>query len=593
MPRSIRPQAAQRRFARIPLATATLLASLLAAGCGGGGGTEEPTATTPAPPAAAPVTAPDAASEVATDTTADTTTNTAADGSADEDTGNTYAAGEPIDVTPTAEESAAMSDDDRAVAMASTPSSCETVPAWPTTASTTRRVTDFGAVRDDGRDDTVAIQRALDAMKPGETLLFPTGRYQIAKSVKVRVAGVTVRGEAGAIIHGTNPDSMAVLIEQDRVTIRGLTFTAITSGRRSAAWHARIAVAGTNPDGTTRRTYDTVIRDNKILPSGDPGTPGANSSSSAGILMVKADRFLIANNTVSRTLADGIHMTNGSKNGRVLNNIVRETGDDMIAVVSYADGGNAALNRASTLKAEWTQRVDERLDKNIVIAGNAVGGQYWGRGISVVGGEKVTIARNRIDNAPIGAAILLAREANYQTFGVTNVLVDSNTLRNVQNMAPTYDALRTYSTSRRTGHGAVEIHASQFTDEAADSALRGALTVRNVRVVNNLVERTTVSGVRMGVGGSRTLSATDSSGRTFTRSFYSAPLATPTINVSRFNAVGLEPLAVHAADLKTNGIACTGNLRDGTTYQPSVCRAPALTVTGATMTCTSDGRLQF
>lgn len=577
MPHSFRPQAAQHRFARSSLATASLLASLLAA-CGGSG-TEDP-ATAAAPPAALP-SAPEVVPEAA------------AEGSVVEDTGSTYVAGDPIDVVASESDTAVGSDDERAVAMASTPSTCETVPAWPTTATTTRRVTDFGAVRDDGHDDAAAIQRALDAMKSGETLLFPTGRYHISKSVKVRVAGVTVRGEAGAIIHGTNPDSMAILIEQDRVTVRGLTFTAITSGRRSAAWHARIAVAGTAPDGTTRRTYDTVIRDNKILPSGDPGTPGANSSSAAGILMVRADRFLIANNTVSRTLADGIHMTNGSKNGRVLNNTVRETGDDMIAVVSYADGGNAALNKASTLKAEWTQRLDTRLDKNILIAGNSVGGQYWGRGISVVGGEKVTIARNRIDNAPIGAAILLAREANYQTFGVTNVLVDSNTLRNVQNMAPTYDALRTYSTSRRTGHGAVEIHASQFTDETADSTLRSALTVRNVKVINNLVERTTVSGVRMGVGGSRTLSAIDASGLTVKRSFYSADLATPTINVSRFNAVGLEPLSVQSDDLKSSGIACTGNLRDGTTYQPSVCRAPAPVVTGATLTCSSDGQLQF
>lgn len=585
MPRSIRPQAAQRRFApisrisRAPLATATLLASLLAAGCGGGGGGDEPAAATP--PAAAPVTAPELAIDTATE------------GSMAEDTGENYVAGDPIDVAIAAEDTSTLSEDDRAVAMASTPSACETVPAWPTTASTTRRVTDFGAVRDDGRDDAAAIQRALDSMKSGETLLFPTGRYHISKSVKVRVAGVTIRGESGAIIHATNPDSMAILIEQDRTTVRGLTFTAVTSGRRSAAWHARIAVAGTNPDGTTRRTYDTVIRDNKILPSGDPGTPGANSASTAGILMVKADRFLIANNTVARTLADGIHITNGSKNGRVLNNTVRETGDDMIAVVSYADGGNAALNRASTLKAEWTQRLDERLNKNIVIAGNSVGGQYWGRGISVVGGEKVTIARNRVDNAPIGAAILLAREANYQTFGVTNVLVDSNTLRNVQNMAPTYDALGTYSTTRRTGHGAVEIHASQFTDETADSLLRAALTVRNVKVVNNLVERTTVSAVRMGVGGSKTLSAVNADGKTVTRSFVSAAMGTPTINVSRFNAVGREPLSPQSEDLKSNGIACTGNLRDGSTYQPTVCRAPAPVVTGATLSCTSDGRLQY
>jgi parallel beta-helix repeat protein len=556
------------------LNTATLLASLIAAACGGGGGDDPADTTTPPP------------SDFVTDAPVPAAPAAPGDVVAD--------AGDPIDVAAGSGDlpGASSPEDTHSAALAGSPSSCEIVPGDASVSSTQRRVTDFGAVRDDGRDDTAAIQRALDAMKSGETLVFPTGRYQISSSVRVRVPGVTIRGESGAIIHATNPDSMALLIEQDGTTVRGLTFTAITSGRRNAAWHARIAVAGGNPDGSWRRVYDTVIRDNKILPSGDPGTPGANSASTAGILMLRADRFLIANNTIARTLADGIHITNGSRNGRVLNNTVRETGDDMIAVVSYADSGNAALNRASNLLASWTRRLDERLNENILIAGNKIGGQYWGRGISVVGGEKVTIARNLIDNTPVGAAILLAREANYQTFGVTNVLVEGNTIRNVQNMAPSYNALSAFSTSRRTGHGAVELHASQFEDESADPMLRSQLTVRNVRIRGNLIERSSVSAVRMGAGGRSTLTATQSSGAPVSRSYAPAPISPPSIETGRFNAIGLEPLSAQSADLQASGVHCSGNLRDGATYQPALCRSAAPTVTGATITCTSDGRLQ-
>lgn len=572
-------KAASARPARLCLATTALIASMLAAACGGGGEADaSPEATTPIDTAAV------------------------------EDTGAVdTSAGDPIDVdvapadpAPAEGEppapadgdggSTAASDDERAIALGSTPSTCEKVPPSVTSA-VQRRVIDFGAVPDDGRDDTAAIQRALDGTNSGEMLVFQPGRYHISKSVRVRKPGITIRGATGAIIHATNPDSMAILIERDRTTVQSLTFTAITDRRRTTAFHARIAVAAGNPDGSWRWVYDTVIRDNKILPSGAPGTPGANSASNVGILMVHADRFVIANNTVSRTLADGIHVTNGSRNGRILNNIVRETGDDMIAVVSYIDGGNAALNKASDVLGDWLTRLDTRINKNIVIAGNRVGGQYWGRGITVVGGRMVTIARNTVDNVPYGAGILLAREANYQTFGTRNVLVEYNTIRNVQNMAPPYDPLG--RALQRTGHGAVEIHASQFEDETANRTLREELTVSDVLIRGNTVERANASAVRMGVGGSSTLSATDSSGRLVKRTFKSAPLPSPSIQIGRFNAVSREPVSVLSDDLRARGVHCSGNLRDGSTYQPSVCRTSAPAVTGATLRCGSDGKLQF
>jgi parallel beta-helix repeat protein len=552
-----------------------LIASLLGAACGGGSGTDAPVEAN---------TAVDAAT-----VDHDDTVDTSAGDPIDVDVGVAPAEGEapaPAD----AGDNLAMDDNERAYALGSTPSTCETVPPM-VSPTVQRRVTDFGAVPDDGRDDTAAIQRALDGVNSGEMLVFPTGRYHISKWVRVRKPGITIRGASGAIIHGTNPDSMAILIEADRTTVQTLTFTAITDRRRTAAQHARIAVAAGNSDGSWRWVYDTVIRDNKILPSGAPGTPGANSASNVGILMVRADRFLIANNTVSRTLADGIHVTNGSRNGRILNNIVRETGDDMIAVVSYIDGGNPALNKASDVLGDWLTRLDTRVNKNILIAGNRVGGQYWGRGISVVGGRTVTIARNTIDNVPYGAGILLAREANYQTFGTRNVLVEYNTIRNVQNMAPPYDPLG--RALQRTGHGAVEIHASQFLDETANTTLREELTVADVLIRANTVERANANAVRMGVGGSRTLSATDSTGRLVTRTYESAALPSPSIQIGRFNSVSREPVSVHSDDLQARGVHCSGNLRDGTTYQPSVCRTTAPAVTGATLRCGSDGKQQL
>ena len=82
---------------------------------------------------------------------------------------------------------------------------------------------------------------------------------------------------------------------------------------------------------------------------------------------VHATQFLVAENTVSRSLSDGIHVTAGSSYGRVLNNSVKETGDDMIAVVSYvADPGTSA----DAILADFDTRRANALSHHITIANN-------------------------------------------------------------------------------------------------------------------------------------------------------------------------------------------------------------------------------
>ena len=269
------------------------------------------------------------------------------------------------------------------VASATSPN-CLRVPAAATPTGQ-HQVRDFGALPDDNRDDTDAIQRALDALRAGQTLVFSPGRYLISHSLRVRNPGITITGP-NATIHATNPDDQALRIEADNTTVSSLTFTAVTDVRRSAAWHSRIVVADDIGGGSYRTVYNTTIRNNRIVNAGDPGTPTANSASAGGILVMHANGFLVANNTVVRTLADGIHVTAGSKNGRILNNVVRETGDDMIGVVSYTSSSRPIS--PATVLASWNTRVENYLVRNILVAGNQLGGQYWGRAISVVGGQE-------------------------------------------------------------------------------------------------------------------------------------------------------------------------------------------------------------
>ena len=477
------------------------------------------------------------------------------------------------------------------VAAVATVDNCLVVPARVASAAGQRSVAEFGAVPNDSGDDTAAIQRALDALQAGQTLVFPAGRYLTNKRLRVRVPGTSLDG-TGATLHATNPDDQAIMIEADDIAVRSFFLTAVTDVRRSAPWHARIAVYSENADGSLKTIRRSVIQDNTVTHAGAPGSPGANGASAGGIILLHADGFLVAGNTVVRTLSDGIHVTGGSRNGRVLGNTVRETGDDMIAVVSYAGVGNAALGTAAQMSSQWATRVANKLNQNILIANNNVSGQYWGRGITVVGGEAITIRGNTLDNIPLSAGILLAREANYESFGVNNVMVADNTITNVQNLPPPYDVGGKYASHNPTGHGAVEIHASLFDDEKANAQLKEAFSVRNVKLIGNIVRVTAVPGVRAGVPFDNSVTAVNpSTGVTVSRHMTTSVVQSLSVQTGRFDSIPGQAISLGSVGMATGELHCRGNTRDGLAYTPAACLRVEPAVTGASMTCLAAGQV--
>ncbi len=369
----------------------------------------------------------------------------------------------------------------------------------------------YNALPDDTADDTIAIQKALDV---GGDIVLNSGVYLISGLLRIKKANTRLYG-VNATLHATNPESQAVNIEADNVGVYGLRFTAVTNTRKSAPWHTRIAVYK-EVAGVIQSVRNTKIVGNTIAPVDGAVAPYGNSASAGGILLLRAEGFLVANNTVTRTLADGIHMTAGSKDGIVIGNKVRETGDDMIAAVSYALGGIAALNNAGMLSDIQILK-QTKLVQNVLITDNDVSGNYWGRGITVVGGQDITIQRNKIDNVATGAGVLLAREASYQTFGVLNVLVKDNTLSRIQTNRSAYDPDGTFATRNRSGHGAYEVHASMFEDEAASGLLAPELGIKSVAFVGNTLTSATVPAARVGVEFKGVVSAVRPDGSTASR----------------------------------------------------------------------------
>lgn len=439
---------------------------------------------------------------------------------------------------------------------ATTAQSCSSLAPLPTVPATARSIASFGVAPSETKDNTAAIQAALDALKPGDWLVFPAGKYLQSKSLRVRVPGVVLWGD-GATLVATNPSDTSILLQADGIGLYKFRLHAVTTTRGSTPQQSRIAIF---PAGTSR-VRNVIVRRNIIENGGAPGTPLANGSSATGIMVYRADGFLVAENYVKRTLADGIHVTGGSINGRVIKNLVRENGDDMISVVSYMGSAGTPI---STLLANLTTLRAEKLARNIVITGNDVDGQYWGRGIAVVGGESITIENNRITNVTYGAGVLLAHESGYVTFGVRDVIVRNNTIQHVQTTAPAY-SVGAAATAPRTGHAGIELHSLASSEELADPTFARVVAVETVRVENNAVDDTLADGVRVGVGG----------GKAGLIGLLNNPLS----------SIRKTALNIRNSPTPAYNTYCSGNRDDGNATSANLCMGANPPVTGATLDC--------
>jgi parallel beta-helix repeat protein len=442
-------------------------------------------------------------------------------------------------------------------------------------------VRDFGALPDDDLDDTAAIQKALDALAPNQWLVFPAGRYLHNKRLNVRTRGAVLWSD-GATLHATNPDDQAVLLSADGASIYNFTLTAKTLERKTAPWQSRIAVF----DRVERAAplMGNVIQGNRIIESGPVGSEGANSASSAAIFLYRAQNFLVAGNEVRRSLADGIHLTAGTRDGRVLKNTVRETGDDMIAMVSYLGTGDWTTADLARSIADATTGRDLQLVRNVLVDGNDVSGNYWGRGITVVGGADITIRNNTIARTAMAAGILLAREASYTTWGVGNVLIEDNKIADIETTAPSYTPASWTSGAFRTGHGAIEVHAMLLDDEASSATLAPLLAIRDVRFARNTVRGAGYDGVRIGMGSGLAgmLNGTGAGGLPKVRAYYGGRTERIELNTLALDRVSGNALRLRSAPADA---ACSGVTVNGSPLPEGTCTGKAPVVTGTVLAC--------
>ena len=253
-------------------------------------------------------------------------------------------------------------------------------------------VKDFGAKADGHTDDTAAIQAALDVAKAGDVLLFPEGHYKTSKSLQVKTSSIALVGQ-NATLFSLTPGDQSIHISGEHVAVVGMRLEGTGATRLAANNSAKIF---------SESNYVQLI-DNTIV-----------GGASVGILVHGGHDFIIRGNHIENTLADGIHMTHGASKGIVSDNSIKNSGDDMIAVVSYKK--HLPLATCS----------------DILIKDNHVSGNKWGRGISVIGGTNITIDSNQIEDVNEAAGILIAQEDVYNTMNTEHIVVQNNSLTNIQ-----------------------------------------------------------------------------------------------------------------------------------------------------------------
>jgi hypothetical protein len=285
------------------------------------------------------------------------------------------------------------------------------VSALPSTAATPGRTLDpasFGA-RGDGRtDDTLAIQRALDALAPGDTLRFAAGRtYPHSDILTIRTPGAHLTGP-GTLL-ATAEARSAVLVDADDVLLDG--GLVLRMGRTTERWHTfeqmKLRINGRS---------GVVVRNVRI-----------EGAAAAGVYVgTGASNFLLEDVTVVGTRADGIHITGGAHDGVVRRPVTRRTGDDGVAVVSYR-GDGAPVRR-------------------VLVTSPRVTDSLGGRGVAVVGGEDITYQDVSV-NRSAGAGIYVAAEgAPYFTYAPKRISVRGAVIVGA-------------NTNATVGHGAVLVYA--------------------------------------------------------------------------------------------------------------------------------------
>lgn len=258
----------------------------------------------------------------------------------------------------------------------------------------------LGIVPGVGLDNTKQMLYAISVAKAQQQpLVFPEGIFEHSDILKL--SGVQIYGAGdNTIFYARNKKRSAIFLEDSgsviaKLKLSGPTLVPITD-RESTRESCRVVAMGATNFLIQNITVDQCA--------------------GASIRADKSANGTIEGNRVRNSLADSIHLTDGSSYINILGNTIKDSWDDGIACVSYRD--------------------QPTMVNHIKASGNKIYTNQGGRNMSIVGGSFIEYENNFLDTNLKAAGMYLAQEIPYHTYGCHNILIEHNTIRNCGVLPP-------------------------------------------------------------------------------------------------------------------------------------------------------------
>ncbi|MFJ5113678.1 CARDB domain-containing protein [Streptomyces sp. NPDC088551] len=276
-------------------------------------------------------------------------------------------------------------------------------------------ITEYGAVPDDGIDDTDAIQRAVTADQEGDIacVWIPAGQWRQEKKIltddpldrgqynQVGISDVTIRGAGmwhSQLYTLTEPHQAVGSINHPHEGNFGFDIDDNTQISDIAIFGSGTIRGG--PGGAEggvglngRFGKDTKIS-NVWIEHANVGVWVGRDYDNIPDLWGPADGLQFSGMRIRNTYADGINFTNGTSNSRVFNSSFRTTGDDSLAVWA-----NRYVKNPSTDIAHDNQFLN-----------NTIQLPWRATGIAVYGGYGNKIENNLVSDTANYPGIMLATD---------------------------------------------------------------------------------------------------------------------------------------------------------------------------------------
>ncbi len=315
-------------------------------------------------------------------------------------------------------------------------------------------ITSYGAIANDGKDDTSAFTACIAAAaQQGKEVWIPQGSFDVNQMVDVP-ANVVIRG-AGMWYSTLNGTTFTV--QGSNVGFYDFSMRGTANTRRDSIDHAAIEDSGNIENLTAQNLW---IQHYKV-----------------GMWLGSVNNLHLVGNRIRDTYADGINLDGGCDNALIAQNDIRSTGDDGIAL--------------------WSQTSDS----NDVITDNTVRSPWLANCIALYGGTNDTVSDNIVENSiNASAGINISTNFNPQAFAGT-INVARNTLISCgsKNSNLSVGAIWFNTVVGYDNHANVNVDDNLVLNSVYQGvSFSGSGTVDHVQMTGNVIANSGTYGVEIG-----------------------------------------------------------------------------------------------